>query len=864
MRAAFCVGFLAVVLTGCPGRPPGAGLVDGGTGLEPPHDAGPDVLEDPASPASFLDVLGFGGPGLDRVTGVAALADGVVVLSGTLTTTEDKFVQSRAGRVVVEPPTEARSFLAGFDGDGVFSWIIFVDGHVRVRENGGVRFAGTWDPAGKAQVFPELVLGQVDETGQLLWTVPLPGDLELRRFRADEGFATFLAGDFSEQSYAGLVGRVDVAAESVLWLRRLTTEGTFEGFNLGFGGIDETGRPVSTFDTASNVFLDGQPLVAATDVARGVAVAFDLDGSVRWTFVHDGTGSIPSVLRWATESPDGRLVLCGEQDFRADRTRNERAHLWVVRLAQETGELIDTASYAGPDVCELLGRDGEKLWMGARVFPRSSPSFGDVVFPLSGSTDTILVELDPAGRPTGVVPVATDLPDARLWAVGGGTIASFGFTDNRTTWLLRDGARSSLPIEDAHAVVLRAGPPSAPPFGPRPSSPHLRLVGGDGYDAANRVRLLEDGAVLVSGRFTTADDARAGTGDDAIPLAGDVDWSMGFLARFDADGTPAWALTVGAPFGVGVGFPITDITLSDDERSIFVVGNAGTGGGRFALGSADEVAHDGGFVARIDAATGALEWLAPREPFIDALAIAVKGGTLATVWHAPDEVVAVDPTTGATLWTRPLTLSFDPVPGVLIDGAGNVFAGKPLVAFSATGDSLWAAPGIATGANGLVELDAERLVGCVGVLVNPYPSSPPPVTRDDRADSVTVVIDKATGTVLRTEEHGPEGCAGLARDGDRIFMVDTLRDDSDARYGDVAIERKGFYDIVVAELDLDGQVIAARTLGGRGDERALALDARSGRVAVAGDSHDLLTLEDGTRLRPVRGDAVVFILEESP
>src|SRR5205814_2270980 len=130
-----------------------------------------------------------------------------------------------------------------------------------------------------------------------------------------------------------------------------------------------------------------------------------------------------------------------------------------------------------------------------------------------------------------------------------------------------------------------------------PSASRVLRVGGSGFDAANGVAFLSDGSVVVTGRFTPSPDAVAGSGVDAVPLAATTAWAMGFVACFNVDGSVRWVRSAGAPVGIGLGFPVASLAV-DDFDDVFVGGNIGAGGGRFAMATSDEIGFDGAFLAR--------------------------------------------------------------------------------------------------------------------------------------------------------------------------------------------------------------------------------------------------------------------------
>jgi len=182
--------------------------------------------------------------------------------------------------------------------------------------------------------------------------------------------------------------------------------------------------------------------------------------------------------------------------------------------------------------------------------------------------------------------------------------------------------------------------------------------GGAGYDYGTGLALDGAGNVYVSGFYQgTADFDPAGTnpGSNHVLIAsGDQN---GYAAKYLADGTFQWATDLG---------PGAAIDLAVSGSSVYVPGNG-----------------PGGYVSRLDAATGAVSWttiIAP-DPNAGAADVAVGPAGEVYAWGrdgsgaGSQAVLARLDSAGNVVWTRSSTGGTSAhASRVAVDAAGNVYA----------------------------------------------------------------------------------------------------------------------------------------------------------------------------------------------
>lgn len=901
---------------GCAGRSPSlspslvddpdGGVADGGAdGLTD------DVIDEPDAPAVIASVPFLGGSGLDDIHGATVLqGDGggaVVVLAGRFENTGDVVVGegAHARAVVVPGNRESFGFIAGFDVEGRPLWSIVVDGSVQILEDGVIEVSGTWDLGGPDERrmgdgSTGGFIGQVGPDGRLRFGHELPVDMFVTH-AAVVGERLTVVGFFARGE--ARVAMVDVTSGELLWRREA---GLWVG-PVGLAGMDKAGRPYLLLNTDGAVTLDGATLLPDVegDPIRPVIVAFDDRGRVRWTREFPAPAGGSAELLSLVEGPDGLLVAAGTVsrtapifDVSAEDLRQQANAAWIVRLRPDDGSLVDEQLHPGPEVISDLVSAGGRTWARSTMLDASAASWGDgrVHTALLGGMDDLLVELDRQGRPRRALPLFGDGDDklARLGGRDDVVIAyqPHAFTYRSPLWVARDGARVELPAGDARALVLRArddedARPAA--LGKHATSPLLRTIGGSGFDAGKDVALLTGGAVFASGRFTPTGDVTASGPGGEMFLDGPPGWTMGYVIRFDTDGAPRWAVTAGAPFGIGGTFPIAAMAVSDDGFSLFIAGNVGAGGGAFDAGNAGGIPFDGGFVARLDGTDGSLVWLEPLEPFVEVESLALTSSGLAIAWRAPEPAVALlDEADGSLRWVRGIEgahrgsavvgdgdrifyLSQARGSVGVHGGTSTAFADEAravALAFSRDGRHLW------THTHGKPARSLAFTAGVAfgGRLLACGSSRPADSTLEGTLDgSVDGSVDVGeshlaflrgdNGELIETMDFAPRGCAGVALDeaAGALVVADHGTDVRPAVYGEVGWDRRGFSDIVIAALDLDGAPVRATAVGGRGFEKPEGIAARNGRVAVTGRFLDALTLDDGTRVRPVRGDALVVL-----
>lgn len=911
MRVFVLAVSVVCVVAGCPGRP--ASLAPT-TDDDAVSDAGPgglddDVIEEPDAPATLVSVPFVGGSGFDHVTSAAVIEDeggegNIVVLAGSFENTGDVRVGEGPGAIeVVVPGNRDRfGFVAGFDLAGTPLWVVVVDGTIQIFDDGVVEVSGTWDQGGPDERrVGEGFLARVGPDGKLLWGHALQLGMHVTRAALVDDLVTVIG-----KSVDGtIVARADVATGALLWMQVIITVQDA----VGLGGFDAAGRPYVIVNTAEEVDLADGPLVAdiAGDAPRAIVVAFHDDGRVRWVYTDapaPAEGS--SQLFQLAQGQDGVLVAVGTArqtepllELAAGRAPHQASASRILRLRQEDGSVVDEQTDPGPALATdlVVGRD--RTWLAGWLRESSLAEWNDgrARTAMRGGLDQVLVELDRQARPRRVLPLSTDRDDSLKLVGRDDVVVAHPLTPSppgAPLWLAQNGARVELPAGDARALVFRASddddptpapPPAAPP--PHATSPLLRTVGGSGFDAGKDVALLRDGSVLATGRFTPTGDVRATGPGGELLVDGPPGWSMGHLVRFDDDGAPRWVLTVGAPFGLGGAFPIAAMAASPDGFSVFIAGNAGAGGGGFDLGRAGGIPLDGGFLAHLDGRDGSLRWLVPLDPLIDVESLALTPDGVAVASRRPyegsgsvrAEVAVFSADTGALRWSRRV----DGVTGggvVVTDEAGKVFflarlgvpgsvlvdgvvadsgSGRDAVAlaFDADGALRWSHVLAATGRS---EVPAAG-VAFGGRLLVCGPSAASTSAARLEGESRIVSISSETGQVLEDTLRGPRGCTGIALDEDTATLVvaDRGADQNVKTLREAGWEPKGFSDVVIGTFDLEVKAVRAQALGGRGHEEPAGLAVHDGRFAVTGRFLDALTLDDGTRVRPVRGDALVLL-----
>lgn len=656
------------------------------------------------------------------------------------------------------------------------------------------------------------------------------------------GFAP-VAGNVGDVAFdvastgAVIAAQFDAITGEARWVHALTL-GPNAAARLGLGGIDEEGRPYALLPTSSTIEIDGELLIDVDgDVPRAVIIAFD-EGGARWTFVDESGRAGGSALFGLVQAPNGRVVACGSNGMtRHPRTyvgeesdADQRSESWIVEIDVDNGALLQDRVFPGPDGCGQLVTSGETLWMLDYMLPRAQPAWGELfVEPTLNRIGENLVQL--AGSvPSHALAFAGESADFNVIAANTNLVATVSGSD-APRWLVDDGAITVVDEPGIQALLFRRIPvaldlltPASAPFG----------VAGPGFDAANQTALLEDDSVVLAGRFEAGALAHGGLVLPTLP-----DANHGFLVRFDPTGAAQWALTLGARQALVDRFPIDALAVTQD--AIYVAGNVGVGGGAFAIDSVDERAIDGAFVARVDAATGAVAWLSAIDGALTTLGVVVQGNEIALL-H----------TRRLASPANSFVAAFETTLSILDAGSGALAVARDRVVGASLFGSLAAIEDIAfTTAGGHVE--ARRLSD--GALVWAAETSLTVVAVGVSGDDVVLCtregtlrrLTRSTGAFVR-DVLRPSECSALAVDVDgRMILSEVTRGSPD--------------DARVVGLDVAGIELFARSFGGRGHERALAVSTRAGRIAVTGDFRGRVRLDSGDDVRPVRGDALVLVID---
>jgi hypothetical protein len=454
------------------------------------------------------------------------------------------------------------------------------------------------------------------------------------------------------------------------------------------------------------------------------------------------------------------------------------------------------------------------------------------------------------------------------------------------------------------AVLAPASPPAPPPPAPPPAAPtpaapapYLALLGATSEGGAEEVARAIDfdgsGGVFVVGSMAPGARLRSSAGG-AVGGAGGSAGTDAFVALVDAAGIPQWLLPLAGTgdeyaydvvadgsdhawvcgtFSVNLSTPVGELTAVAGGANGFALRVARSGnvdrvlhigpaagvipgecatdsiGRLYVTGSyfgtptingttlpAAPVGNSGGFVAAY-ASDGSPRW---ARGFAGTAGVAWRG--VAVSGDAAEDVLGIGQFTGSvTLGTASLTAA---------PGTASAWIAR---LSSTTGDVAWAlSPGGESYGRGIRALGADIVVA--GAFRGNQRWSGLAAIGASGARDMFAARLRADGTAVWARALGGAGDdegAEVAVDGSRrIYLAGSLA--GSLSVGSQTLTAQGPRDLLLAQLDENGNLQRLHQVGGSSDDVAYAIEASSGgRIAYAGVGR--ATVSDGARRMAVSG-----------
>lgn len=416
----------------------------------------------------------------------------------------------------------------------------------------------------------------------------------------------------------------------------------------------------------------------------------------------------------------------------------------------------------------------------------------------------------------------------------------------------------------------------------------LDVVGGVGFSQGYGLALANDGTVAIAAEY---DGLLPTINDFELPVRED---DSCVIAVIDDAGATQWVRHIEpiSQHGLCVG----GMRFTDDNAALYVTGGANISATVFGFGDPDAVDFTDAYVARLNAATGDIDWLVDLPASAGLEVLAVNDGVVLVVSFtgrlnlggvslqalsgagADIAVVKLEAETGAAVWGKVIGSTDDDFAVASLAG-GTVRVGLVVdAAYHATGTSLTTVddPGVAffavqadTGALSAPMFVADdiqelRIGGVAANADGSFHACGRQGPASSGFDDGWVAFVDATGAVsLRLNAGG--GCNAMVSDGvGGAWFVDALSNfETSISYGTVSVSAPaggGGNDIALVHVAA-GVVDVARSFGGRDSDFASLLAGTRDRVVFGGDIRSEFTV-DGVRYNPSgESDAAFFGLQ---